>query len=285
MNSTHHNGSNDSSLDEGLEELGRAYGQLATEQPPELLDQAIISSAHRAVATKPGWKQFGWLHGIATASVFVLALNIILDQRPGAEVEQNELLNNLPASQYRQKAISEQSLDRAAEAKELLQVQELKKDNSGLFRMQDSTGEKSRPVDADVTGTLSLEGSVAGKSENEDRLDEARESSKRASGQRQEVPATPAFEESMMMELDSVSIAPESVMAPDPSRSTRITEPVLRQEKPGLAQADATAGDDIEQQMQAIIEMRKAGDPDWEVELDLFLEKYQDYPLPDELKH
>jgi hypothetical protein len=72
MNTIHNNGDNDKSLNDGMEKLGRAYDQLPNEEPPELLDQAILSSAHRAVEKKPHWMKFGWLHGLTTAAVVVL---------------------------------------------------------------------------------------------------------------------------------------------------------------------------------------------------------------------
>ena len=73
MNTIHNNGENDKSLNEDLHRLGKAYGQLPHDQPPQLLDQAILNSAHRAVENKPHWMKFGWLHGLTTAAVFVLA--------------------------------------------------------------------------------------------------------------------------------------------------------------------------------------------------------------------
>src|SRR5210317_2625633 len=84
MNSIHNNGKDDRSMDEGLDKLGQAYGRLQQEEPPELLDQAVLNSAHRAVESKPHWMQFGWLHGLTTAAVFVLAFSIILNQREPA---------------------------------------------------------------------------------------------------------------------------------------------------------------------------------------------------------
>ena len=55
MNSIHNNGENDQSLSEGLDKLGRAYEHLPDDEPPELLDQAILNRAHRAVEKTPHW--------------------------------------------------------------------------------------------------------------------------------------------------------------------------------------------------------------------------------------
>ena len=78
MNSHHKNGEKDTSLKDGLDKLGQAYGRLDHETPPDLLDQAILNRAHRAVEKKPRWMQFGWLHGLTTAAVFVLAFSILV---------------------------------------------------------------------------------------------------------------------------------------------------------------------------------------------------------------
>ena len=81
MNTIHNNGENDKSLKDGLEKLGRVYDRLPNDEPPALLDQAVLNSAHRAVEKKPHWMKFGWLHGLSTAAVEVLALSIIINQR------------------------------------------------------------------------------------------------------------------------------------------------------------------------------------------------------------
>lgn len=91
MNSIHNNGPDDKSLNDDLEKLGQAYQQLSSEEPPELLDQAILSSAHRAVEKNDHWLDFGWIHGLTTVVVVVLALSIILTQRQPAELGENGL--------------------------------------------------------------------------------------------------------------------------------------------------------------------------------------------------
>jgi len=40
----------------------------------------------------------------------------------------------------------------------------------------------------------------------------------------------------------------------------------------------------IEQELQAIIELKKSGDESWILALEAFVERYPDYPLPDGLK-
>jgi hypothetical protein len=80
---------NGQSLDKGLKDISQAYGKLGQEQPPELLDQAILNKARREVEARPRWTQFGWPHGLTTAAVFVLAFSLVLNQRETAPVEEN----------------------------------------------------------------------------------------------------------------------------------------------------------------------------------------------------
>jgi hypothetical protein len=97
MNTHHTHGDNDKILDQDLEHLGQAYGALEQDTPPGLLDQAILNRAHRAVGKKPGWLQFGWLHGLTTAAVIVLAFSIVLNQREPIPVEESLILESSPA--------------------------------------------------------------------------------------------------------------------------------------------------------------------------------------------
>jgi len=81
MTNIQKNGNDDQALNEGLDKIGHEYGQLPADEPPRLLDQAILNSAHRAVEQKPHWMKFGWVHGLTTAAVMVLV--IISDPQPG----------------------------------------------------------------------------------------------------------------------------------------------------------------------------------------------------------
>lgn len=71
------------------EEVRTAWAVMENDEPPALLDQAVLNRAHAAVApapTKRPWS-FGWLHTATTAAVIVLGVTLILqlrDQAPGA---------------------------------------------------------------------------------------------------------------------------------------------------------------------------------------------------------
>ena len=109
MNTIHNNGENDKSLSAGLDKLSHEYGLLEQDEPPELLDQAILNSAHRAVEKKPHWMKFSWLHGLTTAAVFVLAFSIILNQREQVPDYETGMRNNEPVRLERQKVAKKQS--------------------------------------------------------------------------------------------------------------------------------------------------------------------------------
>lgn len=91
MNSMQNNPPDDKSLDMELEELDHAYQRLEPDEPPDLLDQAILNTAHRAVEGKDFWMDFGWIHGLTTAAVIVLTISIIMMQRQPVPLEEDGL--------------------------------------------------------------------------------------------------------------------------------------------------------------------------------------------------
>ena len=115
MNTIHNNGENDQKLNSDLDELGQAYSKLEQDEPPALLDQAILNSAHRAVENKPHWMQFGWLHGLTTTAVFVLALSIFLNQRQSVPIFKDDVLINAPSVLETETALKKQSVDKVSE--------------------------------------------------------------------------------------------------------------------------------------------------------------------------
>lgn len=225
MNTIHNNGDNDQALNDGLEKLGQAYIRLEQDEPPELLDQAILSSAHRAAEKKSGWKDFGWMHGLATAAVFVLALTIILDQRELApefkapELE-DDVLRNAPSRSNRESAHLPQA--------------ELRRQ-----RVQSAAIEKNERADKDDTSANYL------------------------------------LEEIMMDEADVLTESPPLDVA-----SVRVAAPVTSAMK-----ASDRINSAIEKELQAIIELKKTGNETWLTELEAFVARNPDYPLPEELKH
>jgi hypothetical protein len=67
---------------------------------------------------------------------------------------------------------------------------------------------------------------------------------------------------------DAMQIAPATVAAPVHSATK------------ARGRMDSTT----EQELQAIIVLKQSGDETWVTKLESFIERYPDYPLPDELK-
>jgi hypothetical protein len=69
--------------DDDLEQLERRYRALANEEPPELVDQAVLNRARAAAEKRTRswpWTR-GWAHNLATAAVVVLAVTVLLQLR------------------------------------------------------------------------------------------------------------------------------------------------------------------------------------------------------------
>ncbi len=217
---TPHDKSQNSNLADDLATLGQAYQQLKSEEPPELLDQAVLSSAHRAVEKKAGWMDFGWTHGLTTAAVVVLALTIILTQRQPP----------VPASVSSKTTGLASPAPAPVPASESEFKSELKLEPGGLTR-------KLRSAEPGYSN------------------DQYKESRTEPDSLRQAMPAASTLGEAM----------PEA-------------------QKPAKAMAtDLAAARDV--QLQIILELKRAGDDRWKAALKAFIERYPDYPLPDELKN
>lgn len=67
--------------DKDLEQVSRAYREIQPEEPPALLDQAVLGKARRAVESKSvrPWN-FGWIHAVTTTAVVVLAVAVVMQQ-------------------------------------------------------------------------------------------------------------------------------------------------------------------------------------------------------------
>jgi len=69
--------------EQDLDDIQSAYSTLETTEPPGLLDQAILNTARRELAARKK-KPMRWIGAFATASVFVLALTIVIQQNQEA---------------------------------------------------------------------------------------------------------------------------------------------------------------------------------------------------------
>lgn len=276
MSNIPNNGENDQSLRDGLDKLGEAYGQLQHEEPPELLDQAILNRAHRAVEKKPGWMQFGWLHGLTTAAVFVLALSLIFNQREQVPVYEDGMRVNESIGLQREKAARKQSGDIQTDDLRMEMKEENEKRQDVLKSAPVSEASQNGAMEAvardratepaagaRISGYV-LEG-LQGKTDGADKDAKANEQ---------------IFEEVLVDEADLQADAPEVENMYKQSRPATIAAPVASE---GEAPADNES--EIEQKLLAIIKLKQSGDETWITELALFKQNYPDYPLPDELSN
>lgn len=261
MNSIHNNGENDKSLNDDLDKLSGVYGQLEHDEPPELLDQAILNSAHRAVEKKPHWMKFGWLHGLTTAAVFVLAFSIILNQREPVPVFENGMRSNELKSEDRRmdmKVISENR-------QELLRSMPAASAPEALEREAAAEDLAQQPV-LEVQSSLDVRAGLLGKTDRVDKDAPAREL---------------MLEEELRDEVDAMVASPQTATVAKEAFSARVAEPAAIVEK-ARARTDWTDSE-AEQRLLDIIKLKQDGNERWETELKLFMESYPDYPLPDEL--
>jgi hypothetical protein len=276
MNTIHNNGENDNSLNDGLGKVDHAYGQLPHEEPPELLDQAILNSAHRAVERKPHWMKFGWLHGLTTTAVFVLALSLIFNQREQVPDFDDRMRTSESAGLQREKVAKKQSRDIQSD-----QRMELKEENEVR---QDAL--KSAPVPValpseavEITvGDQGMKPASAGRrsmysQDSLDSLDAKKDSTDDdASGN------APVLEESLMDEADLIADTPELEVIAREFRPAAVAAPALSK-----ISTSVEIDSEIEQKLLTIIQLKQSGDEAWIIELEKFKQDYPDYPLPEDL--
>lgn len=273
MNSIHNNGENDKSLHDDLDNLGHAYGKLEHDEPPDLLDQAILNRAHRAVEKKPHWMKFGWLHGLTTAAVFVLAFTIIVNQQEPSPDYENGMMSNEPELYQRQNAAKKES---AMAADELRQEMKIKSDDQRdalrrqrtvavpeILPVPSTAGNRAVPVEAEKQSASYALGNLTGKSQREDK---------------DIAPPEILQEEILLEESDAMVASPLVSEMSDLAQPASIAEAELMEAK-ARGKTDLSA----DERLLAIIKLRQAGDISWKSELELFKENYPDYPVPDEL--
>ena len=273
MNTIHNNGENDNSLNDGLDKVGQAYGQLPHEEPPELLDQAILNSAHRAVEKKPHWMKFGWLHGLTTTAVFVLALSLIFNQREQVPDFNDRMRTNESTGLQREKVAKKQSGVIQSDLR--MELKEENENRQDVFQSAPvSAASQSEPMEIAVEEQV-MEPVAAGRRSMyaQDSLDAKKDSTDNdASGN------APILEESLMDEADLIADTPESEVIAREFRPAAVAAPAAS--KIG---ASVEIDSEIERKLLDIINLKQSGDEAWITELEIFKQNYPDYPLPEGL--
>lgn len=72
--------------DHDLEWAEKRWARRDRAEPPELLDQAVLNAARRALPEPRKSRRLPWISGLATAGVVVLALGLLLRQEPSQPV-------------------------------------------------------------------------------------------------------------------------------------------------------------------------------------------------------
>ena len=272
MNTIHNNGENEQALNDDLEKLGSAYQHLEHDQPPELLDQAILNSAHRAVEKKTGWNQFGWMHGLATTAVFVLAFTVILDQRELAPEFKEDVLLNTPARLNKESGSKKQLLDNVGQSTAEME-------STLEYRQESIQGDapSARAMAPELSNEAPAELSL--RRELNDLSAQTGAIRKRKDADKDDSISNVLEEEIMMDEADLQSESPSSTADAMQAAPATVTAPVISSMK-SRSRVDLS----IEQELLTIIELKQSGDETWVTELESFIERHPDYPLPDELK-
>lgn len=275
MNTIHNNGENDKPLNEDLETLSQVYAKLEQDEPPDLLDQAILNSAHRALEKKPRWMQIGWLHGLATAAVFVLAFTIILDQRESAPVFQEDILRNSPARMEDQRELKKQSVDKISKSNIEMEA----RDDAGQKPMMESAPALAAPANQVMELSSEEQNETSLRRAQSDPGVQHKALGKSERADKDDMTSGYLQEELLMDEADAMT---ES--APVDAASIQVTPAAAAKPVSSALKARGRMDATIEQELQAIIELKKSGDESWITELEAFVERYPDYPLPDGLK-
>jgi hypothetical protein len=97
-------------LEQDLDALQRKYRATARDEPPAMLDQAVLNRARRAAeqhAIRP-WS-FSWMHATATAALVVLGLTLVLQLRESAQAPETLPETPLQPSEYYDGAVEQDS--------------------------------------------------------------------------------------------------------------------------------------------------------------------------------
>jgi len=121
-------------LEQDLDALQRKYRATARDEPPAMLDQAVLNRARRAAeqhAIRP-WS-FSWMHATATAALVVLGLTLVLQLRESAQAPETLPETPLQPSEYydgaeeQDSAVGEQESFRRSRDDALFRALELQK--------------------------------------------------------------------------------------------------------------------------------------------------------------
>lgn len=153
--------STDHELEQALNHIRAKYRQLGNEEPPELLDQAVMNLAQREAEAQHASRRrrMQWIGALSSMALLVVTLNLVIDQQtgPAAPMEtetdfrlkkEREEAPGAVSEDLSDQAIGELREDSSAEAMRQAIPQAPRaseKASAGLELMADSPEESDRP--------------------------------------------------------------------------------------------------------------------------------------------
>lgn len=289
MNSNQQKGKDERQFEAGLDQLERLYRSADKIEPPDLVDQAILNKARRAVAAKNSWLDFGWIHAVTTVALVVLTFSIFTTQRQTGEFEPitGKSLERSPgkvtgqlSEQPSQQPESERAESSQA-ASTLAESAKVRSTAAGTGRAvteQDDAADQSMsdqaaPPVTDAAGAPVSEPAL--KASRKEAREDIRATDQQAAQQQMRAPASAApvpspaaplvdnaeaFSKKKHSDLDSLD-APQAA-----------------------AETEIISIDRQQQLLDRILALKHAGNELWTEELASFIKLYPDFPLPAELQ-
>jgi hypothetical protein len=308
MNSIHNNGKDDKALDQDLEELDLRYQSVESGGPPELLDQAILNRAHRAVEAKNSWLDIGWMHGLTTVALVVLTFSVVVSLRETGEFDPSSVTakDRSSGSQKQQKKMEPEAelkaKDDAVQGGYLLeeimvtgagtQVKETQESDESRLGKRSSAPAAPAPIKQAPAEPASADQPLADQIQsNQDMREESsgnQPSSSQAARERA-IQAQTGVQSSLKVEVplgESNNVQAEKVLQ-DTTTTDHTSQPKASVAEHDLNDLDTGGPLDLSQQAEAldiIVKHKLEGNEIWKEELDAFVKSYPDFPLPDELK-
>ncbi len=241
-----------------LERLTAAYRTAADEEPPALLDQAVLNAARRAAAHRPErpWS-FGWMHALATTALVVLGIAVVMQQQPrDPTASSGEGGERMIRQEQAVPASTPPAADDQAPVMEALQALPAPEATAKRETAEQAVADRSRQAMEPVPPPVPA---AEGEPRAAQAALETEAVGRLAAGQNEPARDAPA------------GIASPSLEAPE-------EEPPL----PSAAADDQRPGDP-ETWLAHILELKRAGRPEWRQQLEAFTARWPDHPLPPEL--
>ena len=298
--------------DQDLSEIESQYRALQADEPPAMLDQAVLNKARLATESHPirPWN-FGWMHATATVALLVLGLTLVLQQRSEVTLPPPGLDRLEPLSRSQPMAVdTDASLqDEISSSGEILA-------KSLQIKEPGEAGVSGKFKDArkdDLVGAATQSVSMPTEMEERDNkanLDNFTRERAAETPQRQlleQESAMPVTEfpsgaevpqQSADKRMDEAARTPAITAAKQTSASMSVIQKNEEMPAPeSSAAGDSVAADDFsrgqpdpEEWIARILEMKHKHESEerleseaWKLELESFRLTWPDYPLPDEL--